>query len=107
MRKQVIEWAKEKDLIHEENAPTQLLKLQEEVGELCAGYLKKKKKEVHDAIGDIQIVLIILCEQLGMDYDKALYDAYHVIKNRKGKTVDGTFIKQEDYTNCKTIQDGK
>lgn len=103
MKKQVVEWGKERDLIHEENAPTQLLKLTEEVGELAAAYLKGKRSDQEDAVGDIQIVLILFCEQVGIDYDKALYDAYHVIKNRKGKTVNGTFIKEEDYTNCKTI----
>ena len=105
MRKQVVEWGKERDLIHEENAPKQLLKLSEEVGELIAGHLKGKRDEQEDAVGDIQIVLILFCEQVGIDYDKALYDAYHVIKNRTGKTVNGTFIKdEEDYTNCKTIK---
>jgi NTP pyrophosphatase (non-canonical NTP hydrolase) len=103
MQKQVVEWGNERDLIHEENAPKQLLKLTEEVGELAAAFIKKNKKNQEDAVGDIQIVLILFCKQVGIDYDKALYDAYHVIKNRKGKTENGTFIKEEDYTNCKTI----
>lgn len=89
----IIEWAKQRDLIKSENASKQLLKLSEEVGELSGAYLKNKVDEQIDAIGDIQVVLIILCEQLGINYDDALKSAYEVIKNRTGKTVNGSFIK--------------
>ena len=94
MKDKIIDWAKERGLIKEDNAPKQIIKLSEEVGELCAAYLKQNDLELYDAIGDIQVVLIILCEQLDIDYDKALESAYNVIKNRKGKTVNGTFIKE-------------
>jgi len=94
MKQKVIDWAKERGLIKEDNAPKQIIKLSEEVGELCSAYLKQNDLELYDAIGDIQVVLIILCEQLDIDYDKALESAYNVIKNRKGKTVNGTFIKE-------------
>ena len=66
----------------------------EEVGELSSALLKSNKPEQEDAIGDIQVVLIILSAQLGIDYKASLESAYEVIKNRKGKTVDGTFIKE-------------
>lgn len=94
MKDKIVDWAKERGLIKEDNAPKQIIKLSEEVGELCSAYLKKNDLELYDAIGDIQVVLIILCEQLDIDYDKALESAYNVIKNRKGKTVNGTFIKE-------------
>jgi len=96
MKDKIIDWAKERGLIKEDNAPKQIIKLQEEVGELCSAYLKQNDLELYDAIGDIQVVLIILCEQLDIDYDKALESAYNVIKNRKGKTVNGTFIREVD-----------
>ena len=94
MKDKIIDWAKERCLIKEENAPKQIIKLQEEVGELCSAFLKQNDLEIYDAIGDIQVVLIILCEQLDIDYEKALESAYNVIKNRKGKTINGTFIKE-------------
>ncbi|KGB13809.1 ArpR, partial [Latilactobacillus sakei] len=47
-------------------------------------------------MGDIQVVLIILCMQLGLGYQMSLDEAYKVIKNRKGKTINGSFIKDED-----------
>lgn len=93
MKDKIIEWAKERGLINEENAPKQFIKLTEEVGELASALLKKDPYETIDAIGDINIVLIILCEQLGLDYDECLESAYNEIKDRKGKLVDGSFIK--------------
>ncbi len=92
----VINWAKERNLIKLGNAPKQLIKLSEEVGELGSAFLKNEYTEIKDAIGDIQIVLMILSEQLGIDYNKCLEDAYNIIKDRKGRTENGTFIKDEN-----------
>lgn len=91
----VLEWAKQRDLIHKENAPKQLIKLQEEVGELCSAYLKGNKAEQIDAIGDIRVVLTILAEQLNLDIDTCFDIAYNEIKNRKGVTKNGTFIREK------------
>ncbi len=95
MKDKVIEWAKERGLINPENAPKQFMKLTEEVGELASAMLKKDPYETIDAIGDISVVLIILCEQLGLDYEECLESAYNEIKDRKGKLVDGSFIKEK------------
>ena len=92
--RKVIEWANERGLIKEENAPKQFIKLTEEVGELASALLKKDPYETIDAIGDINIVLIILCEQLGLNMSECVNSAYNEIKERKGKLVDGTFIKE-------------
>ena len=92
----VIEWAKNRNLIKMDNAPKQIIKLQEEIGELASAYLKNNYVEIRDAIGDIQVVLIILSEQLNIDYKKCLEDAYNVIKDRKGITTNGTFLKDEN-----------
>ena len=94
IERKVIEWANERGLIKEENAPKQFIKLTSEVGELADALLKGDPYETIDAIGDIQVVLIILCEQLNINYSQALESAYNEIKERKGKTVNGTFIKE-------------
>jgi NTP pyrophosphatase (non-canonical NTP hydrolase) len=93
MKDLILQWAKERDLLKPENANKQLLKLAEELGELAGAYVKNKREEQIDAIGDIQVVLIILSEQLGINYEDALKSAYEVIKNRTGKTINGAFIK--------------
>ena len=94
-QEKVIEWAKERQLVKLGNAPKQLIKLSEEVGELGSAFLKNDFNEIKDAIGDIQIVLMILSEQLSIDYNQCLEDAYNVIKNRKGRTENGTFIRDK------------
>ena len=89
----VLKWADERGLLKAENAPRQMLKLMEEVGELAGAMAKNKPGDIVDAIGDIQVVLIILSKQLGYDYEQCLVDAYNVIKERKGKLINGVFVK--------------
>ena len=89
----ILEWAKERGILIPDNATKQMLKLTEEVGELAGAIAKNNKVDQIDAIGDIQVVLIILSEQLGINYKEALESAYNVIKNRTGKTINGVFIK--------------
>jgi NTP pyrophosphatase (non-canonical NTP hydrolase) len=89
----ILEWAKERGILIPDNGTKQMLKLTEEVGELAGAIAKNNKVDQIDAIGDIQVVLIILSEQLGINYKEALESAYNVIKERKGKTVNGIFIK--------------
>ena len=89
----ILEWAKERGILIPDNATKQMLKLSEEVGELAGAIAKGNETDQIDAIGDIQVVLIILSEQLGIKYKEALESAYNVIKNRTGKTINGVFIK--------------
>ena len=93
MDAKILEWAKERGILIPDNATKQMLKLTEEVGELAGAIAKNNKTDQIDAIGDIQVVLIILSEQLGINYKEALESAYNVIKNRTGKTINGVFIK--------------
>lgn len=88
----VREWGKQKGI---DNADKQTLKLLEESGELaselCRG--RYRSDEVKDALGDIEVVLIILADILGYDLMECLASAYNVIKDRKGKTVNHSFVK--------------
>jgi NTP pyrophosphatase (non-canonical NTP hydrolase) len=92
MNNKIIKWAEERNLFPGD-PNKQFLKLAEEVGELASAMSKNKFIEIIDAIGDIQVVLIILSKQLGINYNEALERAYNEIKNRKGQTINGTFIK--------------
>lgn len=89
----VVDWADDKGLVKEENSDKQLIKVIEEVGELASAILKKKRKEEIDAVGDIMVTLIIFAEIRGYDVISALGYAYQEIKDRTGKMVDGSFIK--------------
>jgi NTP pyrophosphatase (non-canonical NTP hydrolase) len=64
LKELIIDWANDRDLIKEENAPYQRLKLLEEIGETARAILKKDIPSTKDGIGDIFVVLVILAEQL-------------------------------------------
>ncbi|MBO1909634.1 MazG-like family protein [Sporosarcina sp. 6E9] len=76
----------------------QILKLGEEFGELCEGMAKGKNDEVKDAIGDMFVVLTILSMQLDLEIEDCVAAAYDEIRNRKGKMINGVFVKEDDYT---------
>ena len=90
---EIKQWAKDRNL-HEQDPKVQLSKLMEESGELARAILKDDLNEQIDAIGDITVVLIVLSMQLGLDYSKCVELAYNEIKDRKGKIVDGVYIKE-------------
>lgn len=102
LKELVLEWADDKDLLHEENADKQFMKFIEEVFEfksemdlleMCeAVNLPDTKLEM----GDIFVTLIILCEQLEINPVVCLEMAYKKISKRQGKTINGTFVKSED-----------
>lgn len=100
----VEEWANDKDLLHSENAEKQFLKFIEEVFEFKSEMdlihiLGGNELNSHDMMlemGDIFVTLIILCNQLGIDPVECLEMAYKKISKRKGKTVNGLFVKEED-----------
>ena len=86
---------KRKKHIYSGDIKTQLLKLYEEAGELSEAVLKEDKQETIDAIGDCVVVLTNLSEHLGVNIEECIEQAYQEIKNRKGKMVNGTFVKDE------------
>jgi len=92
----VLLWATEKGILVKDNAPKQMLKVLEEVGETAGALLKDKKEEIKDGIGDTFVTLIILSKQLGLTPTECLESAWNEIKDRTGKTVDGVFVKDEN-----------
>ena len=156
LENKVQQWFVDRNL-HEANPVKQFLKLMEESGELFEGIAKDKPELIFDALGDIQVVLIGLEQQIKngaqisanqqelelllmvsslgniaqklyahishnetkmpliksdlmfldsvissvsffneTDADSCLQIAYDAIKDRKGKMVDGVFVKEED-----------
>ena len=90
----VEKWADDKGLLKKENSHQQMLKVVEEVGETAAALLKGKNEELKDGIGDSFVTLIILAAQCGYTSQECLEAAWNEIKDRKGKTTNGTFIKE-------------
>ena len=153
----VEQWFIDRDLENGGRLDKQSLKLSEEFGELCAGYLKKNEKLTKDSIGDCAVVVVGLAllikvdvqeifkssendrdvmtcfgflnknisefqlyqdyfakevrksslirtviwlksisNALGYDFDECFELAYQEIKDRKGRWIDGSFVKEED-----------
>ena len=155
----VKQWFIDRDLKNGGRLDKQSLKLSEEFGELCAGYLKKNEQLIKDSIGDCAVVIVglvllskvdvdsifeesknvrkndimtsfayantcisnIQTEQhlklmtlriksltllighlksisksLGYDFEECFELAYQEIKDRKGRWIDGSFVKEED-----------
>ena len=88
-------WSTERQLDKAQPAK-QMLKLIEEVGELASGIAKDNRDVQVDSIGDIFVVLTILSQQLNLDIEKCVESAYNEIKERKGKTINGVFVKESD-----------
>lgn len=75
----------------------QMVKVQEEVGELAHEISRghRQSPEVEDALGDILVTIIGMCHHLHYHPAHALGVAYNEIKNRTGKVVEGSFVKDE------------
>lgn len=94
------QWADERNL-KQADPKIQWMRVTEEVGEIRDVLLKPTKftepqAALKDAIGDTLVTIIVLAHQLDLDVTECLSIAYEEIKNRKGKMVNGTFVKEED-----------
>jgi NTP pyrophosphatase (non-canonical NTP hydrolase) len=90
-------WAEDRNLIEGSDLKSQFVKLIEEAGELANSIAKQDGNEFQDAIGDMFVVMTIMCAQYGFEIEDCIAAAYSEIKDRKGKMVKGIFIKDEDY----------
>ena len=87
-------WANERGIYDKGNSHTQYVKLMEEAGELAKALLDRDIPEVVDAIGDMVVVLTNLARLENFNIEDCIDSAYNEIANRKGKMVNGTFVKQ-------------
>tara|TARA_R100000655_G_scaffold31464_1_gene62922 strand:+ start:345 stop:1214 length:870 start_codon:yes stop_codon:yes gene_type:complete len=88
-------WAEERGLYAKGDPKTQALKLVEEVGETCRAILKENKADAIDGIGDCVVVLTNLAELLDTPIEECIQAAYDEISARKGKMINGTFVKND------------
>jgi NTP pyrophosphatase (non-canonical NTP hydrolase) len=89
-------WAEARNLIRGSSPDKQFIKLIEEVGELAEGIAKKRIDLVMDGIGDAVVVLTILAAQHEVNIEDCIAMAYDEIKDRRGKMIDGVFVKEAD-----------
>ena len=89
------EWAEVRGLYEQGDAKTQIIKLQEEMGELAKATLEEDRPEIIDAIGDMVVVLTNLAHLNGLQIETCIATAYNEISQRKGKMINGTFVKSD------------
>lgn len=74
----------------------QMCKTVEELGELANAINKNKINEAKDGLGDVIVTLVCIAEQLQVDINECIDIAYNEIKDRKGKLINGLFVKESD-----------
>ena len=81
-------------------------KLEEEFGETKVGLEKLQSAkttaetwealdEIQDGLGDMMVVMILICEMTGLHLGGCLNSALKVIEARTGRMVDGRFEKDK------------
>ena len=92
--KKVAQWHHDRNLIEGATDKDQFCKLIQEAGELSDNICKGT--DMSDDIGDMIVVLINIAERNNLTLKECLEKAWDDIKDRKGKMVDGIFIKEGD-----------
>ena len=87
-------WHHERNLILGSTDKDQFLKLMQEAGELSDNICKGK--DIRDDIGDMIVVLINIAVRNNVSLLDCMAMAWDDIKDRKGKMIDGIFVKEAD-----------
>jgi NTP pyrophosphatase (non-canonical NTP hydrolase) len=103
----VSNWAKDRNILDDSSPLKQFKKLIEEVGELelhlkeleaCTESVRAMEiiGKIKDDLGDIPVVCCIIGKMLDLDFEDCLEQAWNDIKDRKGKLINGVFVKESD-----------
>jgi len=96
LESKVGEWAEGKGLIFEGNELPQGEKFYEEAGELFDEIHAGNRDAVIMEGGDVLVTLVVQARLQGTTLTEMLESAYNKISKRKGKNVNGVFVKEED-----------
>lgn len=90
------QWATDRNISTGTSPEKQFVKLMEEIGELANGMAKSRSESIFDGIGDAVVVLTILAQQYGVEIEHCIELAWTEIKDRRGRIVNGIFVKEAD-----------
>ena len=88
------DWHEERNLIEGSTDKDQVLKLMQELGELSDSVCKGN--DIRDDLGDMMVVMINIMKRNNITMNNCLTVAYNDIKDRKGRMIDGIFVKEAD-----------
>ena len=91
--KLIEQWHEDRNLIEGSTDKDQVLKLAQELGELSDSVCKET--DMRDDLGDMLVVMINIMKRNNITIEECLQKAYDDIKDRKGRMVDGIFVKEE------------
>ena len=87
-------WFEDRNLIQGSTDKDQILKLMQELGELSDHACKGE--DIRDDLGDILVVMLNIMKRNNFTIEECLEMAYNDIKDRKGRMVDGIFVKEQN-----------
>ena len=87
-------WFGDRNLIEGSTDKDQVLKLMQELGELSDHACKGE--DIRDDLGDMLVVMLNIMKRNNFTMEECLQIAYNDIKDRKGKMVDGIFVKESE-----------
>jgi len=90
----VVKWHHDRNLIEGSSDKDQALKLLQELGELSDSICKGK--DIKDDIGDMLVVMLNITTRNNVSLTECLAKAWEDIKDRKGRMIDGIFVKETD-----------
>lgn len=88
----VNKWFEDRNLIQGSTDKDQILKLMQELGELSDHACKGE--DIRDDLGDMLVVMLNIMKRNNYTIEECLQIAYNDIKDRRGKMVDGIFVKE-------------
>lgn len=95
LEKKVIKWAEDRGILDNPSAIAQSAKTLEECAELNLAIVKADTQGIRDGLGDLLVTAILQAKIQGLTLDECLEFAYNEISGRKGKMVNGVFVKDE------------
>ena len=87
-------WFEDRNLIQGSTDKDQILKLMQELGELSDHACKGE--DIRDHLGDTLVVMLNIMKRNNLTIEECLEMAYNDIKDRKGRMVDGIFVKEQN-----------
>jgi NTP pyrophosphatase (non-canonical NTP hydrolase) len=92
----VVEWAHDKGIFDNSDPIAQISKMKEEVEELDEEltFIDKSLIRIEGELGDVLVTVIIQAHFHGLSLADCLQQAHDKISKRKGKLVDGVFVKE-------------
>ena len=93
----IVQWGIDRNIIGptaQSSRANQLSKTYEECLELDEAIEQDNLDSARDAIGDIIVTLVMQSQMWELSLEECIEAAWNQIKNRKGKLVNGLFVKE-------------